>query len=151
MEYEWDLTVPANTPESSPVVAELRLAKGAIQEGWIYFPLGCVHMVKARVFYHDFQIAPIIRTEWLKGEGARVPFASNFEIDEKPYSLTVKACSPGTTYDHTLTIHISLLPAHLVRPETVIVGNLKLLREEVGEFAGEVKKFMKTVKEVIGT
>jgi len=138
MEYELEITVPLNTSLTSPVEATLKLDKGIIEEGYVYFPLGCAHMTQVKISHGAFQIAPMNRNEWgLKGEGVKVPFATKYDLTTAPYYLTIKAASPGTLYEHKPLVHVSLNPTYIARPENVIVGQLKAIKNLLaGAFAG---------------
>jgi hypothetical protein len=146
MEYEIEVTVPANTLASSPVVETLKLDKGVLEEGWIYFPYGCAHLVQVRVFKGAFQIAPFNRDGWLRGNGARVPLATKYDMTEAPFYLTVKACSPGTTLEHKITVHVGLNPVYVARPENVIVGQLKGIKTRLDQVSDKGEDFMEKVK-----
>jgi hypothetical protein len=129
MEYELEMLVPANTPQSEPVEYELVLDKGIIEDAYIYFPLGCVHKVLVKVFHGEFQIAPFNRDEWLRGEGAKVPFAAKYPMTDGPFTLTFLCASPNTTYDHKPVAHVTLTEKYVAMPETVLSGQLKKLTE----------------------
>jgi hypothetical protein len=137
MEYEKEITVPANRPESLPVEETLKLDKGIVEDAYIFFPLGCVHKVLMRVFHGEFQIAPMNRSGWLRGEGARVPVAHNYDMTQAPYYWKIIACSPTTTKEHKPLIHVGLNPVYIVRPENVIVGHLKQIRTLLARMFGE--------------
>jgi len=137
MEYEKEITVPANTSESSPVEDTLKLDKGIVEDAYIYFPAGNMHKVLVKILHGEFQIAPMNRSEWLRGEGAKVPIAHNYDMTQAPYYWKIFACSPGTTYEHKPLLHVGLNPAYIVRPENVIVGQLKLIKNFLAKMFGE--------------
>jgi len=148
MEYEIEVTVPANTLASAPVTETLKLDKGILEEGWIYFPLGCVHMVLARAFHGQFQIAPMNRDGWLHGDGARVPLASKYDMTGAPFYLVIKACSPGTSNPHTITVHVGLNPAYVARPENVVVAQLKQIKGRLDVLQERADEMLKLGKEL---
>jgi hypothetical protein len=137
MEYEKEVTVPANTLEADPVLDELILDKGVLS-GYVYFPLGCIHLVKVRIYHGEFKIAPWNPDGWLMGEGARVPFADNYDFTDPPYTLKIRAASPGTVKQHKPLIHASVIPKWLARPEEVLSGQLSQTRKTL-EGIGEVE------------
>jgi hypothetical protein len=149
MEYEIEVEVPADTPASDPILETLKLDKGILEEGWIYFPLGCVHKVLARIYHGQFQIAPMNRDGWLRGDGARVPIASKYDLTQAPYYLTIRACSPGTTYDHAITVHVGLNPVYVARPENVIVGQLKGIKTRIDQVSDKVEPFIKRFEKLL--
>jgi hypothetical protein len=149
MEYEKEVTVPANTPENDPVKDEIQLDKG-ILSGKVYFPLGCVHLVQARLFHGEFQIAPMNRDQWLKGEGAEVPFADNYDMTDEPFLLKIRACSPGTTYEHKIKVHASVIPEWLARPEQVLSRQLAVLRGILEQVVAAVAELINRISRAFG-
>ena len=137
MEYEKEITVPANRLESLPIEETLKLDKGIIEDAYVYFPAGCVHKVKVKILHGEFQIAPMNRSEWLRGEGSKVPVAHNYDMTQAPYYWKIIACSPDTVYEHKPLLHVGLNPAYIVRPENVIVGQLKLIKNFLAKMFGE--------------
>jgi hypothetical protein len=128
-----EITVPMGTPTTNPVQDTLKLDKGIIEEGYVYFPLGCVHKVLVRIFHGEFQIAPMNRDEWLRGEGVKVPFGTKYDLTVAPYYLKIYAASPDTLYEHKPLIHVGLNPTYIARPENVIVSQLKSIKNILSE------------------
>jgi len=116
MFFAWDITVPADTPEDDPLERDLKLTKGVINRIDIKFPAGCHGLVKVRLLRYGSQLIPLSRGEWLTGDGETVPTEVYYEILEEPYMLRFVGCSPGTQYEHTVTVRVSVMPP---RPDPV--------------------------------
>lgn len=127
MFWAWDITVTANTLEASPKSQTLKLSKGIITGIYIKFPAGCHSMVKARILYHEFLLVPLIRDEWVTGDDETVPTDTYFDLASAPYELKFMGCSPGTTYDHTVTIRVTVLPPSVASMAPVIQLLTRLL------------------------
>jgi len=130
--YAWDITIPADTGEASPVTQLLKLTRGIIKRIDIRFPDGCHRMVKVRIFRYESQLVPLSRDEWVTGDGETVPTEPFYELLEAPYQLKFVGCSPGTKYKHTVTVRIQLLGEEEAAPWRVIKTFIELLRRMMG-------------------
>ena len=110
MSYAWDITVPKNTLVTDPVLKQLDIRRGVIVKAEIQFPEGCNGMVKVRILREDHQLLPVSRDEWITGNRYPVEYPMYYEVKGNPVFLRFKACSPETSYDHVITVRISVLP-----------------------------------------
>jgi hypothetical protein len=108
--FAWDITVPANRLESTPLEETLKLTAGVITRLDIKLPAGCNGLVKVHLLHDEFQLVPLSRGEWVTGDDETIPTEAYYELASPPYSLKFVGCSPGTTYDHVVTIRVSVLP-----------------------------------------
>lgn len=83
---------------------------GVITKLDIKFPPGCHGLVKVRIFRSRFQLVPLSKDEWITGDGESVPTEGFYDLSVTPSELEFVGCSPGTTYDHTVTVRIQILP-----------------------------------------
>jgi len=118
--WAWDITVTAGKEEDDPKTQTLKLSKGVITGIYVKFPAGCHRMVKTRIFHHEFQLVPLIRDEWVTGDDETVPTDPYYELAAAPHELKFVGCSPGTTYDHTVTVRITVLPPAVASMAPVI-------------------------------
>jgi len=119
--FSWDITIPADTSESDPLEKDLTLTH----------PPGCHGLVKVRLFRFDSQLIPLTRDEWVTGDGETVPTALRYELLEEPYALKFVGCSPGTRYEHTVTVRVNVMRP---RPDPVeqLVELLRTLFKRMG-------------------
>lgn len=110
MFYAWDVTIPANKSASSPTEQTLKLTAGVITHVGVKFPAGCHGMVRVRLLHQTSQLVPLSRGEWVTGDDEEAETESYFELWTAPYSLRFHGCSPGTTYSHTVTVRVTVLP-----------------------------------------
>ena len=103
-----DKTVKADTPEDKPLEEWLDMPKGIITRVDIKFPAGCHGMVKARLFLESLQFVPLSSDEWVTGDDETVPTETGIELADHPYKIKFVACSPDTSYDHTITVRIEV-------------------------------------------
>jgi hypothetical protein len=69
-------------------------------------------MVKVRLYRHEQQLIPLTRDEWITGDDETIPTETYGDLTDYPYQLKLVACSPDTTYDHTITVRIQVLPSY---------------------------------------
>jgi len=132
MFFAWDIAIPAGTSASSPVEQTLKLTSGVITHVGVKFPSGCHGMVRVRLLHQTSQLVPLSRGEWVTGDDEEVPSETHFELWTTPYSLRFQGCSPGTTYPHTVTVRITVLP----RAVASMIPLIELLTKIFGRMFG---------------
>lgn len=110
MFFAWDILIDAGTPESEPVTQILKLSSGIIVKVDIKFPDGCHGAVKVMLLRNEQQLIPLNRDSWLTGDAETVTTPEYYELTESPTQLKFLGCAPGTSYDHTVTVRITILP-----------------------------------------
>jgi len=128
MIFAWDITITADKKAASPKTEILKLSKGVITKIEIKFARGCHGMVKVRLLHQEAQLVPLSRGEWITGDDETVSFPEFFELWTTPYQLKFVGCSPGTTYEHTVTVRIAVLPKTVASMIPVIELLTRLLQ-----------------------
>jgi len=108
-DYNFSITVPADTSKDSPIETELQLTRGVVTGGQIYFPYGCNNMVHLIICDANGQLYPANKQDTFNGNGVAIPLIGRYVLDSEPYRLIAKAWSPGTFYNHTLTLTLNVL------------------------------------------
>jgi len=126
--YHADVTVPANTPQSSPVTQDLEIDDEVITKIEVLFPLGCNGLVYVAIFYGPYQLWPRPDGAWEHSGGETVSSRMYWEVPERPCKLTIKAWSQDDTYDHTIQVRIEALPKKIAAPHTIFDKLVSLLR-----------------------
>lgn len=114
MLYSWDVDVPANTAEASPVRQDLKLAYGVVSQVTVVFPPGCVGLVHLRVFRGGQQVWPSTADQDLAGDTFPVEWPEHYELTNEPYSMVARLWNLDDSYEHTVTIRIAVLPRRAV-------------------------------------
>jgi len=132
MYYEWDWTIPANTPEDAPIEKIVKLKPGILTEIRIFYPPGCQGLAKVRIFDGTHRLRPLNPEGWIKTDAGAViiPVWLLMEID--PYELRFELANVDGLWDHTLTVSISVLPRALAHPALLIAQSLRQLAEAMG-------------------
>lgn len=108
MFFCWDIAIEADTSDKTPLEQELSLPRGVITKVDIKFPAGCHGMVGVRLFHCEQQAIPLSSDEWVTGDDETVPTNTYLELTDEPYKLKLRACSPDTEYDHTITVRVDV-------------------------------------------
>lgn len=118
--YSEKLTVPADTPEDNPVSLDITLNEKFITKMAVGFEDGCAWMVKCRIQYGIKVFFPSRPETYLIGNNETIEWEERFEMPSIGEKLTVYAWSPGTKYDHDISIRISTLPKGFYFLETLL-------------------------------
>jgi len=128
--YTYSLTIPANTPETSPVEERVKLSAGILSRVLIFFPPGCHALAHARIFYQAHQIEPWSRDGSFHWDNYVLDFESEHEISAPDTEVTIKAWNEDDVYEHTLEFAFDVVQP----PEVTTEGLLqRLLKALVGE------------------
>jgi len=106
MLYTKTLTVPKNTPTTTPQETTIVIKDPVVTKLGVHFPPGCAGMVSVAVFYGKLQIWPSKEGNWVHGDNITIWDEPFFELPEKETTLTLKGYSPKTSYDHDITFYI---------------------------------------------
>jgi hypothetical protein len=110
MLYEYDLTVPANTPATDPLVQPVDLQPGRIIAMAVQFPLRCVGLVHAQILTDLHVQWPSNPDASLSGDGATIEWHEEYDLDPTAPRLRLVGWNLDDTFDHTITFRINVLP-----------------------------------------
>ena len=113
MFYNFAIFVPAGKPEDSPVVQELYLTFGVVHMVIIKGRPGFNGEVKVRLYRFEHQIIPTNPGEAVLPGRFPIIYPEHHFIVNSPYTLKVRAYSPGAKHNHTFELSIGILhPEH---------------------------------------
>lgn len=133
MDFSKYISTPKNTLESAPKITKLRVTKGRLTGGFLFFPsgpTGTLHFL-ARVGSH--QILPFNTGENFRLDDCVIPFTLGIDLLEPPYSVDCVTWNDSTEYAHALTVCFFLFPKGRKK------YNLKELRNEFSGTDGYLK------------
>ena len=134
MLYAWDILVTANTLESAPKEQLLKITSGVIVLVTVSYRAGCQGWVRVRILHEESVLVPLNKDTWLTGDDETVPAPMWFKISATGNILKFRAHSAGTTYPHTITVRVSILP-----PEVALIlealGWIKGIAQRMGLIA----------------
>lgn len=104
------ISTPKNTLEANPLVTTVKLTKGRLTGGSLFFPsgpAGKLHFI-ARIGVH--QIIPFNTGQNLRLDDCVVPLSLGFDLLEPPFDLDCETWNDSTLYDHVLTLVLNIEP-----------------------------------------
>lgn len=102
------ITVSPNTTRESPYALTIPMINGKIKRLWYSWRYGCADLCGFRATYHEQQLWPYSRNQWLPSFYTPIEIAENYDLDEPPYELTFELYNLDDTYEHTLFIGIEV-------------------------------------------
>ena len=128
MDFSKYISTPKETAEADPLVTKLKLTKGRLTGGFLYFPYGpagTLHFL-ARIGIH--QILPFNTGENFRLDDAVIHFSLGIDLAEPPYIIDLVTWNDSTTYDHACTVCFFLDPH--VKPRYEVHGLKSLETQE---------------------
>lgn len=129
MFYDFAITIPAGTLESSPEEIELKLVQGVIHTVRIDIPSGSRGEVHLIILRAEHQLYPTNLDGTFNTDNRYIEFPDVEELNAAPFSLIARGWSPDADYDHTYHIEIGLVESKFA------LASLKV--------AQSIEKFMK--------
>ena len=131
MIFEYDITIPANTTEKDPVKQVMKLAEGVVHKVELTFPAGCNRAVLVVIRRALHQLWPTNPDGQLKANAYTISFPVFYEMSEPPFELEAYGWSPGTTYQHIITIRLGISPMDVIDPGQEHRGIVQRLGEAI--------------------
>ena len=110
MFFEYALTIPANTPAAAPVELDAPLAPGTVARVDVQFPAGCRDLVHVSIWREQHQVWPVNLDGHITSEGQTVSWPEDYDLDDEPFTFTLRGWSPNTDFPHVITFRFALLP-----------------------------------------
>ena len=108
MDYVCYISTPANTQESAPVKTTLKLSRGRLTGGFLYFPRGPSGYLHFQAFIGTWQILPFNKEHSYRLNGCVVPLYLNIDFFEPPFLIDFITWNDSATYDHVMSVGIFL-------------------------------------------
>jgi hypothetical protein len=124
--YSYDVVVPINTLETAPYVQSLRLEVGTLTQVIIRWRAGCHHRVFVAIYDGLMQIVPAPGTAALYADDQLVAIPMDWPIYSSPFELQLKAWSPGTFWEHKISVWLDL-EEHVDDGRVDVVEQMKFL------------------------
>ena len=105
-EYFKVITVPANTPQTSPKRERIEVEGDYVYEVAYLIPSGHVGLTGLRLKYGDYQLLPRNVGEWVRGDDVYRSVKVRWYFRSPKPLLTIEAYNEDDTYDHSFYIWI---------------------------------------------
>lgn len=111
MDYVTTINTEHSTyTRSAPKRTVIQMTRGRLTRGWIYFPSGPAGLLHATVLRASLQIAPVDREQSYCLDDVIATLSPEYDLDQPPFRIIIATWNDSTTYDHTLTISLTLDP-----------------------------------------
>ena len=127
MIFEYDLVVPANTQANNAARLDMQLVKGVVHKLAVQFPAGCRSQVLVVINRAVHQVWPTNPDGQMKGDFFPIEGPVWYELDEAPYKLEAYGWSPGTNFNHTVTIRLWMERKEVLLPGQQAIGIMERL------------------------
>ena len=127
MFYDYSFTIPANTPEKTPLRKNIDLTHGIIHRVEIGFPLGCAGLVYIQIVQGLHQLWPTNADGSFNTDGYTIAFGEFHDMTVEPFTLSLIGWNLDDTYDHTLEVRLGILPMIVLKPEETFLQAFKKL------------------------
>jgi len=110
MDISQYISTPKETTEADPLLTTIKLTRGRLSGGSIYFPpgpAGKLHFL-ARIGIH--QIIPFNAGQNIRLDDCILPLSIGIDLLEPPYELLCETWNDSTLYAHVLTLILHLEP-----------------------------------------
>jgi len=130
MLYTTSITIPANTPASSPVTKDIMLKSGVLTKVSVLIPAGHFALAHLIIRYGGTQIIPDVGD--ISGDDETLSWSEYIDIPEPHRTLTLVGWNDDDTYAHTFYIRFEILPKIIALPQLyfseIIEKALRILR-----------------------
>lgn len=110
MDYVQYISTPANTTAGSPLITKVRLTRGRLTGGAVFFPSGPAGKLHFLARIGIRQIVPFNTGQNLRLDNAVFPLTIGIDLDEPPFEIDLVTWNDSTDYAHALTVCLSLQP-----------------------------------------
>jgi len=104
-------TAHSTYTEAAPLITKLKLTRGRLTGGQIYFPsgpAGTLHFL-AKIGIH--QILPFNTGENFRLDDAVMSFTLGINLSEQPFVIDLVTWNDSSQYAHVCTVSFSLMPS----------------------------------------
>lgn len=104
------ITTPKETLEPNPLLTPIKLTRGRLTGGALYFPSGPAGKLHFIATIGKHQIIPFNTGQNLRLDDCVFPLSLGIDLDEPPFELICHTWNDSTLYDHALTIVLYIEP-----------------------------------------
>lgn len=103
-------TAHSTYSEGSPLTTSLKLTRGRLCGGWLYFPAGPAGLLHLRGLLGGYQLIPATPGQSYALNDCVVPLHLDHPLSQPPFELRILTWNYSTKYSHTCTLCVFLDP-----------------------------------------
>ena len=104
------ISTPKNTLEADPLQTTIKLTRGRLTGGSLYFPSGPAGKLHFLARIGEHQIIPFNTGQNVRLDDCVLPLSIGIDLVEPPYELLCETWNDSTQYAHVLTLVLHLEP-----------------------------------------
>ena len=108
MIFVFPVTTPANTAESAKQKTALKLTAGHINFVELHFPPGVNALAHLSINYGLYQLFPSNQDADFSSGSETIDWIEDIELDQPPFEFVAYSWNDDDTYEHTITVRISI-------------------------------------------
>jgi len=116
MLFSYPVTIPHNTPKDNPLIQRLTITRGVVRRIGIFFPFGCMGLVKCRIRYGDHPVFPANIDGYVYSDNETIEAEYFVYMNTPPYELVFEAYNEDEVFDHTVNVRLNVLPLWALNP-----------------------------------
>jgi hypothetical protein len=109
MIYMANVTIPANTPSTSPVCQRIQVIRGLVYKIEIMFPPGCAGLAHVVINDGGFQVWPATSGTDFSCDDFTISFDDTYLKTVDPIQFQVYGYNEDETYEHTIQVRIGMV------------------------------------------
>ena len=113
MDFVKYISTPKNTLESAPQITTLKLTRGRLTGGFLFFPSGPAGTLHFLARFASHQIYPFNKDESVCLDDCVVPISLGINVADPPYLIDLVTWNESVLYDHVLTVCFFLTPKNM--------------------------------------
>lgn len=143
MIYTGDITIPANTPATSPTIERIPIALGIIYKIELQFPPGCAGLTHIVINDGGYQVWPSTPGKDFATDDYTISFEDTYLKQASPTEMQVYGYNVDETYEHTIQIRLGVASAHIFMarylPTMTYDYFMEIMKKKEAEDAAKVK------------
>lgn len=110
MDFIKYVSTPLGTLEADAKITTLKLTRGRLTGGFVFFPSGPAGLLYMRANIGVHQLIPFNSGEAYHLDDCMVPFHLGIDLISPPYEIQIHTWNESLVYDHACTIGFFLVP-----------------------------------------
>jgi len=123
------ISTPLETAEASAKITTLKLTRGRLTGGFVFFPSGPAGVLHLQAKIGVHQLIPFNAGESYNMDACMVPIHIGIDLLQPPYEIQIITWNTSILYDHALTVGFYLTPKSRRNKEISAMAALETLCE----------------------
>lgn len=106
--YAFEFTIPANTPELTPIELEKQLISGKLNRLRVIIPNGHQGLARLRIEHREGPLLPTLGSDppWVRGDGSTIDMEPKINLPGPEWIVRFIGWNEDTVDEHTFVIYM---------------------------------------------